>query len=116
MDIKNYFIVWAKMFVKHPLTYVAATANNYYGYFYPVVMDLNDFERSSDLGIESANAEGYFNFAASDSRISMMMREFLRLWDTVLMKTPFLNLICTSAVYIWMLIFAWTRSFPNCTR
>ena len=115
-DIKNYFIVWAKMLVKHPLTYVAATANNCYGYFYPVVTDLYDFERSSDLGIESANAEGYFNFAASDSKISMMMREFLRLWDTVLMKTPLLNLICTSAVYIWMLVFAWTRSIVGKDR
>lgn len=115
-DIKNYFIVWAKMLVKHPLTYVAATANSCYGYFYPVVTDLYDFERSSDLGIESANSEGYFSFAASDSKISMMMREFLRLWDTVLMKTPLLNLICTSAIYIWMLVFAWTRSIVGKDR
>lgn len=115
-DMKNYFAVWAKMLVKHPLTYVAATANNCYGYFYPVVMDLYEFERSSDGGIGSVNAEGYFNFAASDSKISMMMREFLRLWDTVLMKTPFLNLICTSAVYIWMLVFAWTRSIVKKDR
>lgn len=115
-DIKNYFIVWAKMLVKHPLTYIAATANSCYGYFYPVVTDLNDFERSSDLGIESTNAEGYFNFSASDSKISMMIREFLRLWDTVLMKTPLLNLICTSAVYIWMLVFAWTRSIVGKDR
>ena len=85
-DMKNYFIVWAKMFVKHPLTYVAATANNCYGYFYPVVIDMYEFERASDGGIESANAEGYFNFAASDSRISIIMREILRLWDTVLMR------------------------------
>ena len=109
-DMKNYFIVWAKMFVKHPLTYVAATANNCYGYFYPVVIDMYEFERSSDGAIQSANAEGYFNFAASDSSISMLMREILRLWDTVLMRIPVINLICTSALYIWILVWAWTVS------
>lgn len=109
-DIKNYFTTWAKMLAKHPLTYVAATANNYYAYFYPVVTDLYDFERASDGGIASANAEGYFAFKASGSRISMSCRELLRLFDAVLMNTPFVNLLCTSAVYIWLLIISWTQS------
>ena len=34
-DLKNYFVVWFEMFKKHPLTYVEATINNTYGYFYP---------------------------------------------------------------------------------
>lgn len=109
-DIKNYFTTWAKMLAKHPLTYVAATANNYYAYFYPVVTDLYDFERASDGGIASANAEGYFAFKASGSRISMSCRELLRLFDAMLMNTPFVNLLCTSAVYIWLLIISWTQS------
>jgi hypothetical protein len=109
-DMKNYFIVWAKMLFKHPLTYVAATANNYYGYFYPVVMDLYEFERSSDGGIGSVNSEGYFHFAASDSRLSLSLRQILKLWDTILMKVPLVNLLCTSAIYVWILVFTWTRS------
>lgn len=115
-DIKNYFIVWAKMLAKHPLTYVAATANNYYAYFYPVVTDLYDFERASDGGIASANAEGYFAFKASDSPISMSCRELLRLVDAALMNIPFVNLLCTSAIYIWLLILSWTQSLVNRDR
>ena len=34
-DLKNYFVVWFEMLKKHPLTYVEATINNTYGYFYP---------------------------------------------------------------------------------
>lgn len=115
-DIKNYFIVWAKMLVKHPLTYVAATANNYYAYFYPVVTDLYEFERSSDGGIANVNVDGYFQFAASQSRVSLALRELLRIGDTILMKTPLVNLFCTSALYIWILIISWTKSIVKKDR
>lgn len=115
-DMKNYFAVWAKMLMKHPLTYVAATANNYYAYFYPVVVDLYEFERASDGSIASANVDGYFAFAASKSRISLAFRRLLRFGDAVLMKIPLVNLLCTSALYIWMLFFAWTRSIVKKDR
>ena len=109
-DIVNYFVTWAKMLFKHPLTYVAATANNCHGYFYPVVLDLKDFERSHTGGMSSTNRDGYFNFSGSDSKLSMFCRDMLKLFDEMLMHTPILNLLCTSAVYIWLLIITWTRS------
>ena len=34
-DLKNYFKAWAKGFIKSPNTYIEATINNTYGYFYP---------------------------------------------------------------------------------
>lgn len=34
-DLKDYFKVWFKGLVKHPLVYVDATLNNTYGYLYP---------------------------------------------------------------------------------
>lgn len=34
-DLSNYFKVWFGQFKKSPITYVQATINNYYGYFYP---------------------------------------------------------------------------------
>ena len=33
-DLKAYFKVWFQMFLKHPVCYIEATLNNYYGYFY----------------------------------------------------------------------------------
>ncbi|MBR3117340.1 MAG: hypothetical protein IKF36_05685 [Bacilli bacterium] len=35
-DLKDYFGVWFDEFKKHPKTYVEATINNTYGYFYPL--------------------------------------------------------------------------------
>lgn len=34
-DLKAYFKVWFKGLLKHPTTYIDATINNTYGYFYP---------------------------------------------------------------------------------
>lgn len=34
-DLKDYFGVWLKGLFKHPDTYIEATMNNVYGYFYP---------------------------------------------------------------------------------
>ena len=33
-DLKNYFQVWFKQFLKHPNVYIESFINNYYGYFY----------------------------------------------------------------------------------
>ena len=38
-ELKKYFGVWFKGLLKHPETYIEATMNNVYGYFYPV--DIN---------------------------------------------------------------------------
>lgn len=35
-DLIRYFMVWFEMLGKHPGTYIQATMNNYYSYFYPV--------------------------------------------------------------------------------
>lgn len=34
-DLKKYFRIWFKGLVKHPNTYIEATLNNTYGYYYP---------------------------------------------------------------------------------
>ncbi|MBE6140752.1 MAG: GtrA family protein [Firmicutes bacterium] len=34
-DLVKYFKVWFQMFLKQPITYIDATVNNVYGYFYP---------------------------------------------------------------------------------
>lgn len=115
-DIKGYFIVWWKMFLKHPLTYVAATANNYYAYFYPVVVDMYEFERGSDAAIASTNSYGYFYFKASDSKISLIARNIIKLYNTILMDIPLVNMICTSALYVWLLILCWTRTIVKKDR
>lgn len=34
-ELKEYFKIWFKGLIKHPTTYIEATINNTYGYFYP---------------------------------------------------------------------------------
>lgn len=34
-DLKEYFKVWGNGLIKHPITYINATVNTVYGYFYP---------------------------------------------------------------------------------
>ncbi len=42
-DLIRYFKVWLEMLVKHPGTYIQATMNNYYTYFYPEGKTLRNF-------------------------------------------------------------------------
>lgn len=115
-DLVNYMKVWAKMLFKHPMTYIAATANSNHGYFYPVVMDLSDFEKASNGSYQNINRDNYFDFHPTDNVLTRAARTVLRVCDNVLERTPLVNLLCTSAVYIWLLIFAWTRSIVNRDR
>lgn len=38
-QMKKYFEIWFEQFKKHPLTYLEATLNNTYGYYYPFTSD-----------------------------------------------------------------------------
>lgn len=107
-DLAAYMAAWGKMLLKHPLTYVAATADNNYGYFYPVVIKLSDFEKSSDGSYQSANRDQYFDFRPAENRFTRHARVLLRICDQFLERIPLVSLLCTSALYIWILILTWT--------
>lgn len=58
-DLIRYFKVWFEMLKKHPGTYIQATMNNYYSYFYPVGKTLRNFafETSShSMGVATEQA------------------------------------------------------------
>ena len=46
----------------------------------------------------------------------MSVREFLLLFVAMLMNIPFVNVLCTSAIYICLLIFSWTQSLVGRDR
>lgn len=109
-DIRNYLSVWGGMLKKHPMTYVAATASNYYAYFYPVVTDMYKAERTRTGSMANANQDGYFQFKGADNSISHGFRQLIGLENMMWMKIPLLNLFCTCALYVWGLICVWIRS------
>ena len=54
-DLINYFIIWTKMFFKHPESYISATINSTYGYFYPNKKEFKDDVAQltiNDIGLE----------------------------------------------------------------
>lgn len=115
-DFAAYMKVWAKMLVKHPMTYVAATANSNHGYFYPVVMELSDFEKASEGSYQNINVDQYFDFHPTRNVLTENVRTLLRVCDQFLERVPLVNLICTSALYVWILVFSWTASIVNKDR
>lgn len=57
-DLLRYFKVWFEMLGKHPGTYIQATMNNYYYYFYPVGKTLRNFSfDSSEYTMETTNEQ-----------------------------------------------------------
>lgn len=115
-DLAAYVKVWGKMLFKHPLTYVAATANNNYGYFYPVVIELSDFEKASNGSYQNINRDQYFDFHPTENVLTKSAGTLLRVCDQLIEKAPLINLVCTSAVYVWILVFAWTAGIVNHDR
>lgn len=115
-DFAAYMKVWAKMLVRRPLTYVAATANSNHGYFYPVVMELSDFEKASDGSYQNINRDQYFDFHPADNLLTQNARTVLRVCDKFLERMPLINLMCTSACYVWILVFVWTACIAGHDR
>lgn len=115
-SLAEYMKAWGTMFVKHPLTYVAATANNNYANFYPCIMELSYIEKSSNGSYQNINRDDYFDFHPTENTLTLSLRKFLRVTDQFWEHLPVINLTCTSALYIWILVFAWTGSLVRKDR
>jgi hypothetical protein len=112
-ELMDYFAVWFKMFLKHPGTYVAATLNNCYGYFYPVVNDELKLYRTSKGSMANANRDGYFNFENIYDDIHIWLRDIITLYDMIWMKLPGINIFMTSAFYVWIAIIGFYLKLIN---
>ena len=104
-ELLRYFRAWAAMLRKHPGTYVQATMNNYYQYFYPGVQfkyiysyqwsvecieDIND--KIEALGQAFSYPEQTERFRSLSDEINDTLRLF-----------PGFSLLMTPAVYTWLL-------------
>lgn len=101
-DLKEYFIVWLKMFFKHPNVYFKATINSTYGYFYPdrteykdgvafYLIDMPDYRNVSNFDIHFlSNTEEYRNII---ERATYTLRNM-----------PVIGLLFSCGLYTWFLI------------
>ncbi len=102
--LADYFKVWFGMFRKHPATYAAAAIENYYGYFYPVVNNIQKLYNTSVGSMENANRDGCFAFDNLYDDLHIWLRDFCSLYDMLWMRIPLLSLFATSAFYVWVAV------------
>ncbi len=103
-ELTEYLAVWFRMFFKHPEEYAAAFLNNYYGYVYPVVNDAGKLARTSVGSMENVNRDGYFDFSHCEDVFHAGLRDLLTFYDLLWMRIPVLNLLMTSALYVWVVL------------
>lgn len=98
-ELKEYFKVWWQEFLKHPDTYVQATLNNTYGYFYPNTHKwyLYDGEDYSKLITEDHLVDYHYNDLGS-------LRLALSAYGEAFPFIPLLGLISNIGFQGWLLL------------
>lgn len=105
-DIINYFKIWFQMFLKYPGSYLQATINNYYYYFYPGNKLFDDFSyEGSALCMEIMNEKmqplkANFHYPSQFNHV----REQYSTLREKLSATPLLSFMMAPATYTWCLI------------
>ncbi|MCM1540486.1 MAG: DUF6020 family protein [Blautia sp.] len=98
-ELREYFALWWEMFIKHPTTYVKATLNNVYGYFYPAYG-----EYSNSVGnyrVVPYAPEGIsVHFSQWNMRGSYILEEIAR----GLKETPFIGYLYSMGTYSWIIL------------
>lgn len=96
-DLKNYFIVWFKELKDDPKTYVEATLNNTYGYFYPVKTNWYIYVNENKT-INNYGFDYHFNNLN-------VLRSALMVYGLIFPYIPFLGLIVNIGFNTWILLF-----------
>ena len=111
-DLKAYFGAWAAMGLRHPDTYLQAFLHNNYQYFYPGKTRLYLYD----------NAWSTVNYNYTNTKIEPLGKSFSQpeslaaarsLHDRAMALSenlPVLDVLCTPALYTWVVIlaFAWS--------
>ena len=101
-DLINYFKVWFMQLLKHPTTYIQATMNNTYGYFYPeslVKSYTTDYMINSDTSLNKNNG---FNYSYIKSLKSE--RNFIDTISHTILILPGVSWIINIAFNVWVVI------------
>lgn len=97
-DLNNYFKVWFIEFKKHPLTYMEATIENTYGYFYPI-------ETNWYVHIKGKKIVNNYGFDYHFNEKLKPLRMVLGGFATIFPYIPFIGLIINIGFNTWILLF-----------
>ena len=96
-DLNNYFKTWLKQLKKHPITYVEATINNTYGYFYPVKTNWYIYTKYNP----TINEYGFnYNFNNLNT-----LRDILSSFGKIFPYIPIIGLIVNIGFGTWIILF-----------
>lgn len=96
-DLRKYFEVWLKQFIKHPMIYVEATINNTYGYFYPNRTSWYIYHDFDDRIVK----KGFNYHYNSLEKIRLILSNIA----TILPKIPIIGLLVNIGFYVWIMLF-----------
>lgn len=110
-DMIKYFGSWFKLFFKYPGTYINATINNTYGYFYPEKNNWYVYYRYNDRIVRDDGFDYHFNSMEKS-------REILSKNALLFPKYPVIGLLANIAIYTWMVLIMvayslYTRNFKK---
>lgn len=104
-DLMAYLSVWATMFSKDPAVYLSATANNYFGYFYPSERDVWVYSTvSSEESMSSSSLRAHFDFHRLGGPISEALDHAVLIYRVAVQRCPLVSLAMSSAPYVWLLV------------
>lgn len=101
-DVKDYLVVWFKMFFKHPLTYITATLNSTYGYFSPERSTYKDGVVYTEFGVTGFG--NYKNFKFKQAKGTEFLRYFVERCLYLLSIVPIFSLLFGTGIYTWILV------------
>ena len=96
-ELKDYFKVWFIELLKHPKTYIEATINNTYGYYYPIKTNWYIYHK-----FDSRIVKDGFNYHYNNLDTS---RKILTTYGQTFQSIPILNIFVNIGINVWILIF-----------
>ena len=102
-DLDNYFKVWWQQFMRHPKTYIEATINNTYGYYYPLKLNWFIYYKF-DNRITKNGFDYHYN------KLNLA-RSVLSIFGIVFPYVSILNIIVNIGFNVWLLIFMFSYLF-----
>ena len=99
-DLKAYFGVWLKGLIRHPVTYLEATINNVYGYFYPGKLNWYIYYKFDDR-ITQNDLTDYHYIASLQP-----LRDALADYGEAYPYLPVIGLLANIGFNVWALLYA----------
>ena len=97
-DLKAYFAAWFRGLLKHPDTYVQATMNNVYGFFYPNQTSWYLYYKYDDRITENGLVDYHYNGLEG-------LRNGLVAYGNLFPYLPFVGLISNIGMNTWVLLY-----------